>query len=74
MIVDAQGVEWEVYDEQHSSIELALDWDHRPQLTDPGLIFLSRLDRRRLWPCPSDWRARSDQQLLELLGRARSLL
>lgn len=74
MIVDAQGVEWEVYDEQQSSIALALDWDHAPQLTNPGLLFMSRLDRRRLWPCPSDWRARSDEQLLELLERAKPLL
>ena len=67
-------MEWEVYDEGDSSMGLALDWDHLPQTVDPGLIFSSRLDRRRLWPCPPDWRARSDQQLLELMGRARSLL
>ena len=67
-------MEWEVYDEQAASLELALDWDYRPQPTDPGLIFSSRLDRRRLWPAPPDWRACSDQQLLELLVRARSLL
>jgi hypothetical protein len=74
IVVDAEGVEWEVYDEGEWSMGLALDWDHPPQLEDPGLIFSSRIDRRRLWPCPSEWRGFSDEQLLELVGRARSIL
>lgn len=74
ILVDAHGVEWEVYDEAESTLALALDWDHRPQPDDPGLIFSSAVDRRRLWPCPRDWRAHSDSQLLELLARARSVL
>ena len=73
ILVDPQGVEWEVYDELASSYGLAFDWDHQPQTSDPGLIFSSRVDRRRLWPCPSDWRTFSDERLLELMQRARSL-
>jgi hypothetical protein len=73
LLVDAGGVEWEVYDESRWSIELALDWEVLPQTDDPGLIFSSYRDRRRLWPCPSDWREMSDARLLELLATARSI-
>jgi|SRR5919197_6247607 hypothetical protein len=73
ILVDRQGVEWEVYDEAAASMSLAFDWDHAPQTSNPGLIFSSRIDRRRLWPCPADWRSYSDQQLLELMEKARSL-
>ncbi|HTR79384.1 MAG TPA: hypothetical protein VMH39_14805 [Gemmatimonadaceae bacterium] len=73
MIVDERGVEWEVYDETWS-IRLALEWDHLPQVENPGLIFVSPLDRRRLWPCPNDWRTFSDAELIRLLEKARSVL
>ena len=73
IFVDAQGVEWEVYDESGNSAGLALDWDHLPQ-SNPGLIFVSRLDRRRIWPCPAGWEEFSDQKLSELCARAHSLL
>ena len=70
VIVDAQGVDWEVYDEAHWSMELALEWDFLPQTENPGLIFASRAGRRRLRPCPADWQALGDAELLEMLGRA----
>ena len=72
-LVDGEGIEWEVYDESRWSLELALDWEFLPQPTSPGLIFSSRLDRRRLWPCPDGWREMSDADLLRVLERARSI-
>jgi hypothetical protein len=72
-IVDADGIEWEVYDESTWTIELALDWEFLPQTESPGLIFSSRTDRRRMWPCPPAWRSLADRQLLEILGRAKSV-
>ena len=73
LIVDPRGVEWEVYDERRWSLELVLDWELLPQPSDPGLIFSSSVDRRRLWPCPSGWSAMSDEELLGLLDGARSV-
>ena len=73
LVVDGDGVEWEVYDDGTWSIELALDWEFLPQSERPGLIFSSRIDRRRLWPCPPGWRRLPDQQLLEILAHAKSI-
>ena len=73
LIIDARGIEWEVYDEGTWSLELALDWEFLPQTESPGLIFTSRVDRRRVWPCPEHWRAMSDADLLTVLERARSM-
>ena len=74
MIADASGVEWEVYDEATWSLGLALEWDYLPQSENPGLIFASRLDRKRVWPCPPQWKSLPDSELLEILNRARSIL
>jgi hypothetical protein len=73
LLVDAAGVEWEVYDESTWTIELALDSEVLPQRERPGLIFSSRTDRRRLWPCPPGWRKLPDPQLLEILEHAKSM-
>lgn len=73
LLVDSDGVEWEVYDESIWTIELALDSELLPQTERPGLIFSSRTDRRRMWPCPPEWRILSDGQLLEVLERAKSI-
>jgi hypothetical protein len=73
LIVDGGGTEWEVYDEASWSISLALEWDYLPQLENPGLIFVSRLDRRRVWPSPPNWREMDAESLLRLLGQARSI-
>jgi hypothetical protein len=73
LITDAEGVEWEVYDESAGGLGMALDWDYMPQTENPGLIFNSRVDRRRLWPCPPNWRQLSDEELLKLSERATSI-
>jgi hypothetical protein len=72
-VVDDHGVEWEVYDEGTWSIQLALDWDVLPQTSNPGLLFVSGVGRRRLWPCPDAWKALADPDLLGLLARAKVL-
>ncbi len=73
ILVDADNVEWEVYDESQWDFRMALDWDMMPQLENPGLIFSSRVDRRRVWPAPADWKRMSDEQLLALCAGARSV-
>ena len=73
MIVDGGGTEWEVYDEATWSIGMALEWDFLPQVENPGLIFVSRLDRRRLWPCPPNWEKLDAGELVRLLDKAKSL-
>lgn len=72
LFVDSTGVEWEVYDESQWTVSWALDWDYLPQ-ENPGLIFDSALGRRRLFPCPPDWREVSANELEELLKRAATL-
>ena len=74
VICDERGTEWEVYDEGHWSMELALEWDFLPQTENPGLIFASQMGRKRLWPCPDGWRALADLQLIELLSRATTII
>lgn len=74
MIVDGRGTEWEVYDESSWSLELALEWDFLPQAENPGLIFSSSVGRKRLWPCPGNWQAMTDAELLQLLDRAKSII
>jgi hypothetical protein len=70
---DAEGVEWEVYDDAAISIALALDWDHLPQGRDAGLVFTSSNDRRRYRPAPAGWQRLSDAELGELCRRAVSV-
>lgn len=72
-IVDDHGVEWEVYDEGTWSIALALDWDMLPQTSNPGLLFVSDVERRRLWPCPDTWQKMGDADLLGLLTQAKAI-
>jgi len=73
LLVDTDRIEWEVYDESQWDFRMALDWDVLPQTENPGLIFTSRIDRRRIWPAPPGWRAMSDDDLLALCTRARSM-
>jgi hypothetical protein len=74
LIVDDGGTEWEVYDESTWSIELALEWDFLPQTENPGLIFASRDGRRRVRPCPDDWKKLTDAELLSMLAAAHTIL
>ena len=73
LLVDLERVEWEIYDESQWDFRMALDWDSVPQTENPGLIFSSRIDRRRVWPAPPNWRGLSDDQLLALCANARSM-
>ena len=73
ILVDPERVEWEIYDESQWDYRMALDWDVLPQTENPGLIFSSRIDRRRVWPAPPEWRGMSDDQLLALCANARSM-
>jgi len=70
-LVDPSGTEWEVYDESEWSIALALDWSIQAQIENPGLIFVSTVDRRRLWPSPEGWQQMSDAELLGLLDSSK---
>ena len=73
ILVDVSRVEWEVYDESQWDFRLALDWDALPQTENPGLIFSSKIDRRRVWPAPPNWRSMSDVELLKLCSNATSM-
>jgi hypothetical protein len=73
ILVDRDRVEWEVYDESQWDFRMALDWDALPQIKNPGLIFSSRVDRRRVWPAPHEWRTMTDEELLSLCVKARSM-
>jgi hypothetical protein len=73
ILVDRDRLEWEVYDESQWDFRMALDWDVLPQTENPGLIFSSRIDRRRVWPAPTNWQQLSDDQLLSLCANARSM-
>jgi hypothetical protein len=69
LFVDSTGVEWEVYDESQWTVSWALDWDYLPQ-ENPGLLFDSVLGRRRLFPCPAEWKQLTDGELQVLLDRS----
>ena len=73
ILVDRDRVEWEVYDESQWDFRMALEWDVLPQTENPGLIFSSRIDRRRVWPAPANWQQLTDDQLLSLCANARSM-
>lgn len=73
IIKDSTGLEWEVYDEGSWHAALALAWDHPPQTENPGLLFISSRDIRRLWPAPAGWEALDDAAVLKLLEGATSL-
>ena len=70
---DNRGTEWEVYDESDWGARGPLDWDYLPQSANPGLIFVSALDMRRLWPAPPNWHSLSDAELNEACCRAVSV-
>lgn len=73
LFVDPDGVEWEVFDESEWSVGLALAFDHLPQPENPGLLFVSSRDMRRLWPSPESWRGLGDEALVTLCSRASSV-
>ena len=73
VFLDSNGVEWEAYDESDWGAAGVLDWDHNPQRENPGLLFRSPNDWRRLWPCPPDWWTLPDGELAQLCEKAKSL-
>ncbi|HVA58317.1 MAG: hypothetical protein WBQ26_12815 [Gemmatimonadaceae bacterium] len=73
ILVDSDRIEWETYDESQWDFRMALDWGVLPQAENPGLIFSSRIDRRRVWPAPANWQSMTDDQLLALCANARSM-
>jgi hypothetical protein len=70
---DSNGTEWDVFDERSSGAMRALECDYPMPERDPGLVFVSRVGRKRLWPCPADWHRMPDHELEHLCGRAASL-
>jgi hypothetical protein len=70
---DSAGNEWEVFDERTDSPKRALECDYPVQRADPGLVFVSRAGRKRLWPCPDDWQRLPDDVLADLCARAAEL-
>ncbi|GAC1650254.1 MAG: hypothetical protein NVS4B3_08750 [Gemmatimonadaceae bacterium] len=72
LLHDADGIEWEVYDEGVWNAALALI-DFPVQRENPGLLFISSRDMRRIHPRPTDWSALSDDELVALCARAASL-
>lgn len=74
IIRDSSGLEWEVIDESAPlSVSRALECDYMPQEKDPGLLFISSEGRRRVYPCPTDWRRMPDDALGALCAQARML-
>ena len=74
IIKDASGLEWEVIDESAADdIGRAFECDYMPQQADPGLLFVSREGRRRVYPRPDDWRQLPDDALEALIAQARAL-
>ncbi len=73
ILVDSDHVDWEIYDESQWDFRMALDWDMVPSTENPGLIFSSRIDRRRIWPAPANWQSLTDEQLAALCTTARSM-
>lgn len=70
---DSRGVEWDVFDERSASAMRALECDYPPPARDPGLLFVSSADQRRLWPAPADWKMLPSEELEMLCWRAASL-
>ena len=73
IFVDSRGIEWEVFDESEWNASLALAFDMPLPSANPGLLFVSSRDMRRLWPRPDGWREVGDAQLEAWCGGARSL-
>ncbi|GAC1691341.1 MAG: hypothetical protein NVS9B3_09920 [Gemmatimonadaceae bacterium] len=70
---DGDGEEWEVYDEGIWNAALAMiDFPVHPD--NPGLLFISSRDMRRVHPRPAGWDDLSDDDLAALCRSADSLL
>ncbi len=70
---DSSGTQWDVFDERSSGAMRALECDYPAPETDPGLVFVSHVERKRLWPCPADWKMLPAEELEMLCWRAAPL-
>ncbi len=70
---DSSGTDWDVFDERSSGPMRALECDYPMPETDPGLVFVSRVAKKRLWPCPADWKMLPAEELEMLCWRAARL-
>jgi hypothetical protein len=73
IFVDSSGTEWEVFDEGEWNAGLAIAFDLPMPSENPGLLFVSSRDLRRLWPRPEGWRELGDDELEKFCGRAARL-
>ena len=71
---DVDGIEWEVFDEGEWNASLAIAFDLPLPSSNPGLLFVSSRDLRRLWPRPDGWRELEDAALEQCCQRAASLV
>ena len=71
--LDSSGTEWDVFDERSAGPIRAIECDYPPPERDPGLVFVSRIGKRRLWPCPADWKQLPSEELEMLCWRAAPL-
>ena len=71
---DSTGIEWEVFDESDWNASIALAFDLPTPSSNPGLLFVSSRDLRRVWPRPDAWRELPDEALESLCDRGKSLV
>lgn len=74
IFTDSSGIEWEVFDEGEWNAGIALAFDLPLPSSNPGLLFVSSRDLRRLWPRPDGWRQLEDAALEQFCQRAASLV
>ena len=74
IFTDSSGIEWEVFDEGDWNAGVALAFDMPVARENPGLLFVSSRDMRRIWPRPEGWRELPDEDLARMCEGARSLV
>ena len=68
---DAVGTEWEVREIHVPSLSIVpRKFLPKPEFADGWLLFTCEGERRRLAPCPSDWREVAPLQLAFLCSQA----
>jgi hypothetical protein len=72
---DAVGTEWEVREIHVPSLSIVpRKYLRQPEYADGWLLFTSGVERRRLAPCPCDWREIAPIQLAFLCSQATRVL
>ena len=68
---DAVGIEWEVREIHVPSLAIVpRKYLRRPEYADGWLLFTCGGERRRLAPCPGEWRAANTVELARWCGEA----